>query len=169
MIEPAYVRTMAAYNEEMNRRLYQAAARIPDEERRAAQGAFWGSLHGTLCHLVWGDQMWLSRFADRPKPDVPITRSPDMIKDFSTLAAVREELDTAISRWAAGVDTAWLAGELTWFSGGANREVTAPRELLVAHMFNHQTHHRGQAHALITRVGEKTGDTDLFLVVPGIA
>ena len=169
MIEPAYVRTMAAYNQEMNHRLYAAAATIPDEERRAEQGAFWGSLHGTLCHLFWGDSMWLSRFADWPKPDVPLARSAHMIEDFSTLATRREELDAAISAWASGVDEAWLAGALTWFSGGANREVSAPRRLLVAHMFNHQTHHRGQAHALITRAGRKTGDTDLFLVVPAIA
>jgi uncharacterized damage-inducible protein DinB len=165
MIEPAYVRTMAAYNEEMNRRLYRAAANIPDEERRAPQGAFWGSLHGTLCHLQWGDQMWLSRFADWPKSDVPITRSAEMIADFPELAAAREVLDAAISRWAAGVDAAWLEGELTWFSGGANREVTAPRKLLVAHMFNHQTHHRGQVHAMLTAAGVRPADTDLWLVV----
>jgi uncharacterized damage-inducible protein DinB len=169
MIEPAYVRTMAAYNTEMNRRLYAASLRIQDEERRADRGAFWGSLHGTLCHLFWGDSMWLSRFADWPKSDVPITRSAHMIEDFAALAAAREKLDGAISEWAAGVDEAWLEGDLTWFSGGANREVTAPRRLLVVHMFNHQTHHRGQAHALITRAGQKTGDTDLFLVIPGIA
>jgi uncharacterized damage-inducible protein DinB len=169
MIGPAYVRTMAAYNAEMNRRLYAASARIPDEERRADQGAFWGSLHGTLTHLYWGDSMWLSRFADWPRLDVPIKESARMIEDFATLAAAREKLDGAISAWAATVDEDWLTGELTWFSGGANREIRAPRRLLVVHMFNHQTHHRGQAHALITRAGQQTGDTDLFLVIPGIA
>jgi uncharacterized damage-inducible protein DinB len=57
---------------------------------------------------------------------------------------------------------------MTWFSGAANREVTADRRLLITHFFNHQTHHRGQAHALITAAGEKTDDTDLFLVVPQV-
>jgi uncharacterized damage-inducible protein DinB len=70
------------------------------------------------------------------------------------------------SRWAAGVDDAWLDRDLTWFSGAAQREISAPKRLLVAHFFNHQTHHRGQAHALITAAGESTEDTDLFLVVP---
>ncbi len=70
MITPAYVRTMAAYNAEMNRRLYAAADRLDDAERRADRGAFWSSIHGTLCHLVWGDQMWMSRFAGWPKPAV---------------------------------------------------------------------------------------------------
>ena len=62
LVTPAYVRTMAAYNAEMNRRLYAAADRISDLTRRQQRGAFWGSLHGTLCHLLWADRMWMSRF-----------------------------------------------------------------------------------------------------------
>jgi uncharacterized damage-inducible protein DinB len=65
MITSAYVRTMAAYNAEMNRRLYAAASRLTDETRRQQRGAFWGSIHGTLNHLLWGDTMWMSRFASR--------------------------------------------------------------------------------------------------------
>ena len=61
MITPAYVRLMAEYNAEMNRRLYAAAARLTDAERRTDRGAFWGSIHGTLNHLVWGDTQWMSR------------------------------------------------------------------------------------------------------------
>jgi uncharacterized damage-inducible protein DinB len=91
-----------------------------------------------------------------------------MIDDFAVLSCEREKADADISRWAAKVDDAWLAGGLTWFSGAANREVTAPLRLLVAHFFNHQTHHRGQVHAMLTAVGQQTGDTDLFLVVPEI-
>ena len=72
------------------------------------------------------------------------------------------------SRWANKVDDAWLAEDLTWFSGAANREITAKKELLVTHFFNYQTHHRGQAHAMLTAAGQETGDTDLFLVVPEI-
>ena len=69
---------------------------------------------------------------------------------------------------AFGSVDAWLAEDLTWFSGAANREVRAPLRLLVTHFFNHQTHHRGQAHAMLTAVGQETGDTDLFLLVPAI-
>ncbi|MGH7121141.1 MAG: DinB family protein [Acetobacteraceae bacterium] len=169
MIRPAYVRTMAAYNREVNRRLYAAAARLTEAERRRDAGAFWGSLHGTLSHLLWGDSIWLSRFSDWPKPGVPLAESAGMIQDFAALTAAREKLDTAISDWAAAIDEAWLATDQAWLSASAGCVRTEPRGLLVAHMFNHQTHHRGQAHALITRAGEKTGDTDLFLVVPVIA
>ena len=63
----------------------------------------------------------------------------------------------------------WLAVDQIWFSASVQREMRQPRSFLVTHFFNHQTHHRGQAHALITACGEKTGDTDLFLVVPEAA
>ncbi|HJU20281.1 MAG TPA: DinB family protein [Stellaceae bacterium] len=166
MITPSYIRTMAAYNAEMNRRLYAAAGRLSDAERRASRGAFWGSIHGTLCHILWGDGMWMSRFDNWPKPAVAIKQSAQMIEDFSELAAARERADADIARWAEAVDDAWLAEDLVWFSGAANREMRARKPLLVTHFFNHQTHHRGQAHALITAAGQQTGDTDLFLLIP---
>ena len=166
MITPAYIRTMAEYSAEMNRRLYGAAARLSDAERRAPRGAFWGSIHGTFSHILWGDRQWMSRFDDWPKPATPIKQSAQMIEDFGELHTAREQADAAISRWAQKIDDAWLAGDLTWFSGAANREVRAPLQLLVTHFFNHQTHHRGQAHAMLTAAGQATGDTDLFLLVP---
>jgi uncharacterized damage-inducible protein DinB len=168
MITPAYVRTMAAYNVEMNRRLYGAAARLSDAERREQRGAFWGSIHGTLTHILWGDRQWMSRFDAWPRPTTPIKESAGMIEDFAQLSAEREKADADISSWAAKVGDAWLAENLTWFSGAANREVTARKGLLVTHFFNHQTHHRGQAHEMLTAAGQETGDTDLFLLIPAI-
>jgi uncharacterized damage-inducible protein DinB len=91
-----------------------------------------------------------------------------MIEDFAELTAARREADAGIAAWADKVDETWLDEDMVWFSGAANREVRAAKRLLVAHFFNHQTHHRGQAHALLTAAGEATGDTDLFLVVPQI-
>ena len=166
MITPAYVRTMAAYNSEMNRRLYAAAGRLSDAERRRDRAAFWGSLHGTLVHILWGDGQWMSRFDGWERPATPIKQSDRMIEDFAELSVRRSDADACIEAWAAKVDDAYLARDMTWFSGAAQREVTAPYRLLVTHFFNHQTHHRGQAHALITAAGEKTDDTDLFLVIP---
>jgi len=168
MITPAYVRTMAAYNAEMNRRLYGAAARLPEVERRAPRGAFWGSIHGILTHILWGDRQWMSRFDNWEKPATPIKQSAQMIDDFAELAAARATADADITRWAHNIDNAWLDQDLVWFSGAANREMRAPKQLLVAHFFNHQTHHRGQAHTLLTAAGQETGDTDLFLLIPEI-
>jgi uncharacterized damage-inducible protein DinB len=166
MINAGYVRTMAAYNAELNGRLYEAAVRIPDAVRRENRGAFWSSLHGTLSHLVWGDQMWMSRFDGWPKPTTAIKDSAKMIEDFDELRRTRVDADAKISDWAGRVTDEWLAADQAWFSAAAEREMSRPRGFLVTHFFNHQTHHRGQAHALITCCGEKTGDTDLFLVLP---
>jgi uncharacterized damage-inducible protein DinB len=160
MITPAYVRLMAAYNTEMNRRLYAAAANLTDAERRAERGAFWKSIHGSLAHLYWGDSQWMSRFDGWEKPAVPIKQSADMIEDFSELRARRIKADAAIEDWARRVDDAWLAEDLVWFSGAAGREMRRAK---------HQTHHRGQVHAMLTACGQETGDTDLFLVVPEAA
>ena len=168
MITPAYIRTMAAYNAEMNRRLYGAAARLSDAERLEPRGAFWGSIHGTLTHVLWGDRQWMSRFDGWPRPTTSIKESAQMIENFAVLSAEREKADAAISGWAAKVDDGWPGEDLTWFSGAANREVRAPLRLLVTHFFNHQTHHRGQVHAMLTAAGQETGDTDLCLLIPGI-
>ena len=166
MVDRAFVATMAAYNAEMNRRLYGAALRLPDAERRRDRGAFWGTIHGTLCHLLWGDRMWMARFDGWQRPDTAIAGSAALIADFDALTAARTAADARICAWAARVEPSWLAGRMSFHSAGAGREITAPVGLLVTHFFNHQTHHRGQAHALITAAGEATGDTDLFLVVP---
>src|SRR5438876_5264209 len=159
MITAAYVRAMATYNAEMNRRLFAAASRLSEEERRLPRGAFWGSIHGTLTDILWGDRQWMSHFDNWRRPATPIKESAGMIEDCAQLSAEREKADADISGWAAGIDDEWLTGDLTWFSGAANREITARKGLLVSHFFNHQTHHRGQAHAMLTAAGQKTGDT----------
>jgi uncharacterized damage-inducible protein DinB len=167
MITPAYARTLAAYNAEMNRRLYAAAARMPDEARRADRGAFWRSIHGTLNHLLWADRMWMARLDGWPKPDVPVTESDRLVDSFEALHASRIEADDGLEGWAARLTDRDLLGELVWYSGVKQREVSHPRGFIIANMFNHQTHHRGQAHAMITAVGETTGDTDLWMLIDG--
>jgi len=156
---------MAPYNTEMNNRVVAAAARLTDQERRTQRGAFWGSIHGTLCHLLWGDQIWMSRFDNWPKPAVAQKDSSSLTVDFDELRAERTKTDAGICDWAARVDDGWLEEDLSWFSLSVGREMQTPRGILVMHFFNHQTHHRGQAHAMITAAGEQTGDTDLFLIV----
>jgi uncharacterized damage-inducible protein DinB len=169
IVNTGFIRTMAAYNADMNERLYSAADRLDDAVRRADRGAFWHSIHETLCHILWGDQIWMSRFDGWDKPAPSSIGGSDMILDFAELRAARRNADAKISAWATRMNDAWLAQDLTWFSGAAGREFTMARGILVVHFFNHQTHHRGQAHALITAAGEATGDTDLFLLPDVVA
>jgi uncharacterized damage-inducible protein DinB len=165
MITPAYVQTMARYNAEMNRRCYASAATLTDAQRKQDCGLFWGSLHATLNHLVWGDRTWLARFTGAPRPPHSMKDSPTLYDDFAELSQVRVGLDDEIGKWAGTIDQARLDGELVYYSGAAQRELRRPMALLVMHLFNHQTHHRGQAHAVLTRFGADTGDTDLPLVL----
>ncbi len=163
MITPDYAKTMAAYNRWQNKSLFGAAAGLSEEERRRERGAFFGSIHKTLSHLRWGDEVWLSRFSDFPPPP-PITSlrgSADVYDDWDELRAGRIALDEMIIAWAGALTPRDLEGDLTWRSGAMNRDMTRPRALLVAHMFNHQTHHRGQVHAMLTAAGAKPDDTDL--------
>lgn len=164
MIDKTFVTTMARYNRWQNESLYGAADMLDDEARRLDRGAFFRSIHGTFCHLLWADRMWLSRFAGTPKPAVPGSESARMIDAWDELVAERRATDDVIDDWAAGLSPDWLAGELTWVSGVSRRELTRPKALLVMHFFNHQTHHRGQIHAMLTAAGAKPDDTDLMLV-----
>lgn len=164
MIDKAFVKTMAHYNRWQNESLYGAADTLGDEARRLDRGAFFRSIHGTFCHLLWADRMWLSRFAGTPKPSVPGTESSRMIEAWDELVAERRVTDALIGDWAAGLTPEWLAEDLTWVSGISRRELTRPKALLVMHFFNHQTHHRGQIHAMLTAAGAKPDDTDLMLV-----
>ena len=161
MISPDWCRLMAAYNAEMNRRLYAAAAELPDATRRQDRGAWFGSIHGTLCHLLSADRQWMSRFAGWEPPPPGIANSPRLIEDFAELRTAREAADARIEAWTATLTPDWLAGDLTWFSGGSQQEMSQKRWVLLTHLFNHQTHHRGQAHDLITQAGVRPAATDL--------
>lgn len=162
MITPAYVRAMASYNRWQNENLYSAADTLSDAARKQQRGAFFGSIHGTLNHLLFGDQAWMSRFAGTPKPKAAsIADTVAMHESWGELKRERAAFDRVIIDWAERLDAAWLEGDLTWYSGAMQRDVTKPKALLVVHLFNHQTHHRGQVHCMLTQAGAKPGDTDL--------
>jgi uncharacterized damage-inducible protein DinB len=163
MIFPAYTQRMARYNRWQNANLYAVADGLTAEEREQQRGAFFGSIHNTLSHLLWADQLWMSRFSELPRPQGGIAESVALFPDWQLLRTERARCDRAIIEWADGVDRSWLMSEQTYYSGGAKREVTRPRWMLVTHMFNHQTHHRGQVHCMLTQAGGRPQDTDLPL------
>jgi uncharacterized damage-inducible protein DinB len=164
MIDLAYMQRMARYNRWQNRNLYGAADGLSDDERRRDRGAFFGSIHKTLSHLLWADRIWLSRFSDVPPPSGGIPGSATLYPDWEGLKRERAEFDDTIIAWTDEIAPNWLDGDLTWLSAAVRREVTKPKWQLVSHFFNHQTHHRGQVHAMLTQAGAKPHDTDLFLM-----
>jgi uncharacterized damage-inducible protein DinB len=161
MLTPDWCRMMAAYNAEMNRRFYAAAARLPDAVRRQEAGAFFGSLQRTLCHLVWADMAWMARLDGGAMPAAGLDGSAGMIEAFDGLQQARTATDARIVAWAAQLPPAGLEGDLRWYSQSAGQEITRSMAVVATHLFLHQNHHRGQAHALLTRFGENPGVTDL--------
>ena len=164
MIDLGYVQDMARYNRWQNGNLYGVAEPLGDAERRRDRGAFFGSIHATLSHLLWADRIWMSRLAGMPRPEGGIPESVSLYSDWNELKRTRATFDAVMVDWADGLDAASLDGELTWYSGAINAELRKPIWLLVTHMFNHQTHHRGQVHCMLTQAGGKPGDTDLPLL-----
>lgn len=166
MISVDFVRTMARYNQWQNQSLYGAADGLSEDERLRDRGAFFSSIHATLSHILWGDLQWMSRFAPdlAEKPPALVRQSPGNFPDWGDLKTRRLSFDETIIRWAEAMEPGWLDGDLVWYSGALQANTSKPKWVTVAHFFNHQTHHRGQAHAMLTAAGAKPDDTDLFLM-----
>lgn len=162
MISPAYCRTMARYNRWQNENLLTAAEALDDAARRQDRGAFFGSIAGTLSHLLWGDLIWMSRFDGGDKPTTGIPGSAALFPDWAPFRVTREAMDGRIIGWADALTDDGLSGDLFWYSGVLQGDVRKPMALCITHFFNHQTHHRGQVHAMLTAAGARPGDTDLF-------
>ncbi len=161
MITPEYTKTMARYNAWQNKSLYGAADGLSEAEQQLDRGAFFGSIHSTLSHVLWGDTMWMSRFDGWELPSIEAPNGIEFGGSWAKMSAARQSADGRILHWAEQVSSGDLEGELCWFSGAVNREVCKPFALLITHFFNHQTHHRGQVHAMLTAAGAKPDDTDL--------
>lgn len=155
---------MARYNAWQNTSLLSAAGDLDGAAREADRGAHFGSIRATFSHLLWADAVWMSRLADWERPQGGIAESVAFETDWARLGDARAQADERIVAWTDGLGEDALAGDLTWWSGAAGREVSKPRALCALHMFNHQTHHRGQIHAMLTAAGARPGDTDLFLM-----
>lgn len=151
----------AAYNAWVNERLYDASARIPDAEYRRDRGAFFGSLHGTLNHLLVGDRIWMHRFTS--EGEEPRELDGILYEDFDELRAARRAEDARISKYIAGLSERNLAGTIRYHSTRSPADLEQYLAPLLLHFFNHQTHHRGQAHCLITEIGGEAPSFDLLI------
>jgi uncharacterized damage-inducible protein DinB len=156
----AHVTMMAAYNAWANRRIYGACAALSDADRKADLGAFFGSLHRTLNHLVVTDRIWLARFRGETPTETRLDAVP--YDDFAALRAAREAEDVAIEAFVAGLDAGRLAGEVAYVTISRPAPVRQPLVSALAHLFNHQTHHRGQCHAMLTRLAAEAPSLDLI-------
>jgi uncharacterized damage-inducible protein DinB len=149
----AQIRTMARYNQWANRRLYAAAAALHEADYMRALPSFFGSLHATLNHILVGDRLWMGRLTG--KADTGI-RSLDQIlyADLVGLRVAREAEDALIINYADELDEPTLNAALRYKTTKGDAHAT-PTRLVMSHLFNHQTHHRGQCHGLLSALGVK--------------
>lgn len=157
--------TMSAYNGWMNQKLYAVCAGMSDVERKADRGAFFGSIHGTLNHLLLADRVWMGRFTGNPFAVKSLDE--ELYADFDALRHEREAEDTRIEHWAATLTDEVLHGKLEYTTVANPGPRSSDLWLCVAHFFNHQTHHRGQLTALLAQAGQDYGVTDLMWM-PGL-
>lgn len=162
MIDTAYARTMARYDRWQNRSLIDAADKLTDTERWQDRGAFFRSIAETLNHILWDHRVWLAR--QRGEATVikdigarhPYTDTP---RNWSEYKRERAALDDEIRAWCESLSDADVSGSVKWMRGETPVETDFGFNLV--HMFNHATHHRGQAHAMLTAAGIDPGSTDL--------
>ena len=165
-------RFLARYNRWFNERLYAACEQLPDEERRRERGAFFGSIHATLTHLVWGDKTWLARFAAQgvafeslPEALLRLPAGPmygaALQWNWDELKGERERLDAAIEAWIGEMRPDFPVATMRYAnSKGVVRE--HPMWKALTHFFNHQAHHRGQVTTMLMQAGVDPGVTDLI-------
>ena len=150
----------AGYNAWANRRLYDAAAQLSDADYRADRGAFFKSMHGTLNHLLATDRIWMKRFTGAGEaPDRLDAILHDRLPD---LDAARTSFDRDIVTWVNGLDEARLRGVIRYRRVSTPEEFVQPLMPALDHWFNHQTHHRGHAHMILTSLGRPAPDLDLL-------
>jgi len=168
-MSPEWLGALARYNRWMNESLFALSAKLSDEERKRDQGAFFRSIHGTFNHILVADRIWLGRFEGVTLPDGDLgpggirALDQELYTDFDELRAERALTDAALSQWTGGLTPERLAAPFVFLRRGQRNEV--PLWWAVAHVFNHQTHHRGQITTLLNQQGHDPGVTDLYAML----
>ena len=150
----------AAYNQWANGRIYDAAADLDDEEYSRNVGAFFGSMMATLNHVLTADRVWMKRFTG--EGDAPTSLDKILHRALPVLRMAREAEDKRIIDWIGGLGDKALAGQFTYMTVTDMRTVSQRLAPALDHFFNHQTHHRGQAHTILTVLGRPSVPLDLI-------
>jgi len=155
------VRTFARYNRWANGRLAAAVEALDEAAFHADRGLFFRSIQGTLNHLLVADRLWFHRITGEIEGEPPTALDQILYAERADLLAARAREDARIVAFADGLDEARLAGSFS-YRNMARETFTQPLAPVLAHVFNHQTHHRGQVHAALTGLGERAPALDLI-------
>ena len=159
-------RQLADYNHWANRRLYAAALEMPDELYRRPTGVFFGSLHGTLNHLLLTDRIWLKRLTG--EGEHPDRLDAVLFEHRKDLVRARMAEDARLIGVVGGYTDAGL-GEAVSYQTTSGKPYQQPLADILLHLFNHQTHHRGHAHACCSILtGKEPPSLDLLQFQRGV-
>lgn len=161
MISVEYCRLMARYNTWQNNSLVTAADSLTDTERREDRGAFFQSITATLNHLYWADALILQRLKGNTRPEEIIEHSLTSPSEWDDFKILRAKRNMNIEEWAGLLIDNDLDGTIVWYPGDGSTRIEQPKALCAAELFNHQTHHRGQIHAMLTAAGAEPEPTNL--------
>lgn len=150
----------AAYNAWANGVIYDAARDLSEDELNSNRGAFFGSLIGTLNHLLCADRIWMKRFTG--SGEAPTALNTVLYAELAPLREARDAEDARITDWIDGVTEAQLAGEFSYTPVSTPEPVTQRLGPALSHFFNHQTHHRGQCHMILTSLGKPSVTLDMI-------
>jgi len=151
------------YNAWCNERLYDAAAQMTDTDYRADRGAFFKSVHGTLNHLLVGDRIWMHRFTGQGA--VPSSLDTILFDDFMQLRSARRAEDERIRQYVGTLSEDDLAKTIRFRTFVNPQDIEQMLAPALDHFFNHQTHHRGQAHALLSAIIGKARTPSFDLII----
>jgi uncharacterized damage-inducible protein DinB len=159
-------RQLAAYNHWANLRLYGASLELPEEAYRLPIGVFFGSLHGTLNHLLLTDRIWLKRLTGHGEH--PDRLDAILYDDRRDLLSARIAEDARLKDLVDGYGEADLTATLA-YQTTSGKPYSQLRQDILLHLFNHQTHHRGQAHACCSILtGSEPPTLDLLAFQRGV-
>jgi uncharacterized damage-inducible protein DinB len=152
----------ARYNRLANETLYAACAGLSGAEYRRDLGAFFGSVHGTLNHLLLGDTIWMARLEGGSHESTGL--GAILFEKFDALRDARERMDRRIERFFAGLPPGFESGSVHYVNN-SGFDSEDPLAVILPHFFNHQTHHRAQVHTLLSQLGHKPPVLDLHRVL----
>lgn len=168
------VELFAKYNQWMNSKIYALVIPLGKEDLNKDRGAFFGSILGTLNHLMVADLTWLNRIAQYPDhfdallaiKEFPKPNALDQIlyEDIHELHEARIRIDAIFIALCAEIEESQLEASLTYKNmkgDGMKKKLS----FLLQHIFNHQTHHRGQLTTLLSQMDMDVGPTDLVLLI----
>ena len=158
----AHFRTLARYNRIANERIFDACGQLDEVEYRQARAGSLGSIHALLNHILLGDRIWMSRFEGGGHITPPLNAI--LFDDFANLRGAREAEDARIESFFEKPDTAAF-GRNVAYTNSLGRDYVDAMPDAIAHLFNHQTHHRGQIHAMLAQTAVKPPSLDLHRIV----